>query len=371
MVLSAEQIAGRRRRGKKGEDVRWHGRQRGYVQFPERKVRVEKPRLRRRGGGAGAEVSIPAYEALQDDGVVSERMLEILMKGVSTRNYGAVLPQMAESVGMSRSSVSRQVQVATEKQLQELCERRFDAVDLLVLYIDGVRFGPHHVIVVVGVDGGGGKHLLGLREGASENQVVVTELLTDLVERGVRVDVPYLFVIDGSKALRSAIDRVFGEEQAVQRCRLHKVRNVVDQVPKELKPQVRSAMKAAYKLSAREGMDRLKQQARWLEVEHPDAAASLLEGLEETFTVNRLELPPSLHRCLTNTNVIENPNSALRRRTRRVTRWRDGSMVKRWATAAFLDAEEGWRKIMGHRDLWMLRAALGREDTLPATGTEE
>jgi putative transposase len=237
-------------------------------------------------------------------------------------------------------------------------EWRFDEVELLIIYLDGVRFGDHHVIVAIGVDSDGHKHMLGLAEGATENATVVRGLLEDLVQRGVSPDRRRLFVIDGSKALRSAVGAVFGAHNPVQRCRKHKIDNVVGYLPRELGEQVKSVMKAAYKLDADEGMGKLKQQARWLETEYPSAAASLLEGLEETFTINRLGLPATLRRCLGTTNIVESPTSGVRLRTRRVTNWRNGQMVLRWAAAAYLDTEKSFRRIMGYRDLWMLKAAL-------------
>jgi transposase-like protein len=360
LVLSAEQLAGPKRQGTRdgtAGPIGWHGTQQGRVALKQRKLTVEKPRLRTRGTG-GREVEVPAYDALRQDGKLGERMLDILMAGVSTRSYERVLPEMAASVGVSKSSVSRQAVEASEAALRALLERRFDALDILVVYIDGIIFGEHHVIVAVGVDAAGRKHVLGIKQGATENAVVVKALLEDLVERGLTPERRRLFVVDGSKALRSAITAVFGAEAAVQRCRAHKVRNVVDQLPEHLKDQVKAAMRAAYKLDAKEGIARLKKQASWLEKEYPEAAASLLEGLEETFTINRLGLPPQLMKCLATTNVIENPNGETRRRTNRVSRWRDGAMVGRWAAASYLDAEKHFRKIIGFKDLWMLKAAL-------------
>lgn len=362
LELSALQVAGEPHRGRRGGEVLWHGSQLGQVRLAERKLKVRRTRLRRRGGGPGAEVPVPAYEALKANDCTGARMLEILLSGVSTRNYAKVLPEMAESVGISRSAVSREFIAASEDELKALCERRLEEVEILIIYIDGIRFGEQHVIVALGVDPKGKKHLLGLREGATENATVVTELLEDLVARGLDPKRRRLFVIDGSKALRAAIDRVFGERVAVQRCRNHKLRNVLDYLPKELKPEVASVMRAALRLGAEEGIAKLKQQAQWLEREYPDAAASLREGLEELFTINRLGRSPALRRALGSTNIIENPNSAARRRTGRVTRWRDGAMVKRWAAAAFLDAEKSFRRILGYRDLWMLEAVLLNDD---------
>jgi transposase-like protein len=300
---------------------------------------------------------------MRQDGKLGSRMLEILLRGVSTRQYRAVLPEMAETVGVSRSSVSREAIEASEEELKRLCERRFDAVNLLVIYLDGVIFGDHHVLVAMGVDGEGKKHVLGLAEGASENQVVAKGLLEDLVRRGVKLDRKYLFVIDGSKALRAAIDAVFGAKHPVQRCRHHKIENVMGYLPEELKEQVKAVLRAAFRLPPKEGMVRIEKQAEWLEREYPSASASLREGLAEMFTVNRLGLSPSLSRCLVSTNVIESPHSGVRLRTRKVCRWRDGKMVLRWAAAALLMTEQNFRRIMGYRDLWMLKAALDENQT--------
>lgn len=361
--LSAEGIAGPPHPGKKGGAIGWHGREDGTVCLKERKLRVERPRLRKKGTGGGREVPIPAYEALRSNEQLSGRMLEILLRGVSTRQYRAVLPEMAETVGVSRSSVSREAIEASEEDLKRLCERRLEGLDLLILYLDGVIFGEHHVLVAVGVDAEGKKHVLGIAEGASENQGVTKALLEDLVERGVRTDRKYLFVIDGSKALRAAIDAVFGREHPVQRCRQHKMENVMSYLPEHLKDQTKAAMRAAFRLPAKEGMTRLEQQAEWLEREYPRAAASLREGLTEMFTVSRLGLSPTLTRCLVSTNIIESPHSGVRLRTRKVCRWRDGKMVLRWAAAALLMTEQNFRKIMGYRDLWMLESALERKSS--------
>lgn len=361
--LSAQGIAGPPHPGKKGGAIGWHGGEEGRVCLKERRLRVRRPRLRKKGQGEEGEVLIPAYETMRQDGKLGSRMLEILLRGVSTRQYRAVLPEMAETVGVSRSSVSREAIEASEEELKRLCERRFDAVQLLVIYLDGVIFGDHHVLVAMGVDGEGKKHVLGLAEGASENQVVAKGLLEDLVRRGVKLDRKYLFVIDGSKALRAAIDAVFGAKHPVQRCRHHKIENVMGYLPEELKEQVKAALRAAFRLPAKEGMVRIEKQAEWLEREYPSAAASLREGLAERFTVNRLGLSPSLVRCLVSTNVIESPHSGVRLRTRKVCRWRDGKMVLRWAAAALLMTEQNFRRIMGYRDLWMLKAALDEKQT--------
>jgi transposase-like protein len=361
LELSAAQVAGPRHQGQAGGTVRRHGSQPGTVSLSTQKVRVRKPRLRTKTGGAGGEVPVPAYEAMQAEGALRTKLGEILLCGVSTRQYQRVVPEMATSCGISKSSVSRQFRAASAAKLRALGERRFEELDLLVIYIDGVRFGPHHVIGAIGVDSDGRKHVLGLREGATENAVVVKDLLSDLVARGMDPARRRLFVIDGSKALRAAIVAVFGSQHPVQRCRNHKVENVMGYLPEPLKDQVKTVMKAAYRLPAEEGLKRLRDQARWLQAEYPSASANLLEGLEETFTINRLGLPLKLRRCLATTNLIESPHSGVRLRTRRVTNWQGGGMVLRWAAGAFLATEANFRRIDGYRDLWMLKAALDEE----------
>jgi putative transposase len=358
LTLSAQEVAGPKHQGKPGGILGWHGSQNGVVPLSNRKLRVDKPRLRRKGKGPQKEVEIPAYEAMLNNSRLGGRILEILMKGVSTRHYREVIPQMAETVGVSKSQVSREFVEASEQELKQLCERRYDEKRFLVIYVDGIQFGDCHVIVAVGVDSGGYKHVLGIREGASENHQVARDLLTDLTERGLDPKRRYLFVIDGSKALRKAIDSVFGRQNPVQRCRNHKVENVMSYLPDDLKEQAKSSMKAAFKLETDKGKAKLEKLAQWLQKEHPSAAASLREGLTEMFTINTLELPSALRRCLGSTNVIESPNSGIRDRTRRVKNWQDAGMVIRWVAASLLDMEKRFRRIMGYQQLWILEAHL-------------
>jgi transposase-like protein len=359
--LSAEQLVGPRTPGRASGEIRWHGRQTGRVSLADRQLAVHRPRLRRKENGPGGEVAVPAYAALRANPQLGTRMFGALLRGVSTRQYRDVLPQMAATVGVSKSAVSREAIEASAAQLATLLERRWDDVDLLVIYIDGQQHGDHHVISAVGVDASGHKHVLGIQEGATENAAAAKALLIHLREHGVSTEKKYLFVIDGAKALRAAIDAVFGAAHPVQRCRTHKVRNVLDELPQEQHAQVRSVLRAAYKMeNAAEGMARMEKLAQWIEREWPAAAASLREGLEETFTLNRLGLPPSLHRCLATTNLIESPQSGVRKRTGNVCRWRDADMVLRWVAGAYLATEKNFRKVQGYQDLWVLAAALGR-----------
>ena len=356
LQLSARGVAGEKHQGRAKESVRWHGRQAGSVRLSDRKVRVRKPRLRKKGTGKDREVEIPAYEAINAHGKIGNRVLEILMSNVSTRQYERVIPQMADTVGVSKSSVSREFVEQSGRELKRLSVRRFDEREFLVIYLDGVVFGEFHVLCAVGVESSGEKVVLGIRDGVSENGATAVTLLEDLVDRGIDPHRRYLFVIDGATALRSAIDKVFRRQNPVQRCCNRKIRNVTAKLPDDLAPQVRSVMKAAFRLPWKEGIARIRKQAEWLRSHHPDAAASLEEGLDEMFTINRLELSPSLRRCLGSTNLIDSSHSGMRIRTRRVGRWKNADMAPRWAAASFLDTEKNFRRILGFKDLWMLQA---------------
>ena len=368
--LSAEQLAGPRTPGKASGDIRWHGTQRGRVQLADREVKLKRPRLRDKS--QGKEVKVPAYEALRGDRGLSERMLGALLRGVSTREYQEVLPEMAETVGVSRSAVSRHAIEASAEQLRQLQQRRWEQSQILVIYIDGQRFAAHHILSAVGVDVEGNKQILGIEPGATENAAAVKHLLIHLRDQGLPTDRKYLFVIDGAKALRAGIDEVFGAEQPVQRCRNHKLRNVLDELPDEQQGQTLNLLRAAWKVrTAEEGEKRLEQLARFLERDYESAARSLREGLAEMFTLQRLQLPGSLHKCLATTNIIESPQSGVRRRTGKVSRWRDAEMVERWVASAWQLTEKHFRRIDGHRDLWALAAILGRETQAAKDGSNK
>jgi putative transposase len=361
LQMSAETIAGPKQQGKKSDrDFVYHGTQQGRVALKDRQLNVAKPRLRRKNPKEGepSEVEIPAYEAMRKDGRLADRMLEIVIAGVSTRRYQKVLPEMAETVGVSKSQVSRETIEAGERLLEDLAVRDFSALDLLAVWIDGVQLGSYHVICAAGVDDQGKKHLLGLREGATENAEVAKSLLEDLAGRGLDAKRRRLFGIDGSLALRKAIDLILGVGTPVQRCRNHKLRNVLGHLPEAQHDQARSTLKAAFKLDAKDGTAQLEKYATWLERDWPSAAGSLREGLDEMFTINRLGLPSELRRCLGTTNLIDNGHSALRDRVRRVKNWQNGAMALRWAAVAFDAISKGFRRIMGYKHLWMLKAAL-------------
>lgn len=362
--VSAEQVAGARTPGKKSGEVRHHGTQHGVVHLKERKLRVKRPRLRHRTEG---EIDIPAYNALQTRPRLADRMMRIMIDGVSTRRYKNVIPQMAESVGISKSAVSRANVEAGQRLLKELAERRFDHLDILIIYLDAIVLGDYHVLGAIGVDSTGAKHVLGLRPGSGENSAVATELLNDLVGRGVTPQRHRLFVIDGSRALRRAVDAVYGSDNPVQRCRIHKLRNVIGHLPKDQHRNARATLAAAWKLEADKGQRQIEQLAKWYEKKYPSAASSLREGLDEMFTINAMNLPNKLMRCLSTTNIIESAHWGARQRVGRVRKWDSESMALRWSSCAFEAASHQFRKVMGHQQLWMLKAhldALGKEAKL-------
>jgi transposase-like protein len=231
--------------------------------------------------------------------------------------------------------------------------------------IDGVHFSDHVVLAAVGIDTGGEKHPLGLREGATENAAACRALLADLIERGLNPNQAVLVVIDGAKALRKAVQEVFGERALVHRCHQHKKRNVTEALPERMRTPVRSAMSQTYATRDPKRARRLLENlARRLESQYPGAAASLREGLEETLTVMRLGLPENLERVLSSTNLIENLFSRVREVSRRLKRWQGGAMILRWTAAGVLEAERHFRKVAGYRAIPKLIAALRAHDAI-------
>jgi putative transposase len=328
-----------------------------------RRVAVSRPRVR---SVDGCELKLPSWREWSARDPLEARALEQMVLGVSTRRYARSLEPLPAAVaarGTSKSAVSERFVYGTERKLGELLSRDLHGLKLVALMIDGVHFGEHVVLAAVGVDEGGHKHVLGLREGATENAAAVKALLADLVERGLDTGRALLVVIDGAKALHKAVAEVFGRRALIQRCREHKKRNVTEALPERLRAGVRSAMVQAYASGdAKRARRLLENLARQLEHQHPGAAASLREGLEETLTVMRLELPENLERILSSTNLIENLFSRVREIGRRVKRWQSGTMVLRWTAAGVIEAERGFRKLAGYRALPTLVAALHTHD---------
>ena len=344
----------------------------GELVMGGRRVQVRRPRARTLDG---QEVQLPTWTSFGAEDPLHERAVEQMLIGVTTRRYARSLeplPADLPSRGTSRSAVSRRFVAATERQMSEWLGRDLGALDLGVLMIDGVHIDGRVLLVALGIDVDGKKHVLGVREGATENAAACTAMLADLRDRGLRTDRPMLAVIDGSKALAKAVRNVFGERAIIQRCQVHKTRNVVDQLPDELKPSVRQAMRDAYAASdADRARTMLTNLVRRLRDDHPGAAASLEEGLDETLSVKRLRLPKKLERQLSTTNAIENVMGSVRRLSRRVKRWRGGKMVLRWTVAAVADAATRFRRITGAREgmTELMRALTRHENSTTAVAS--
>jgi putative transposase len=322
----------------------------GELVLGGRKVQVSRPRAR---GLKGKEEHLPSWSAFSADDPLRNRALEQMLVGVSTRRYERSLEPMPAEVatrGTSKSAVSRRFVATTKAKMGEWLGRDLSSIDLVVLMIDGVHIDDHVLLIALGIDAEGEKHVLGCFDGATENATACTALLTDLRERGLRTDRTTLAVLDGAKALLKAVREVFGPLALVQRCQVHKLRNVLDQLPETMRVSVRAAMREAYACAdAFRAKKLLQNLARRLRSAHPGAASSLEEGLDETLTVMRLGLPKSLARVLSTTNAIENLIGAVRRLGKRVRRWRNGKMILRWTIAAISDAATRFRRIAGAR----------------------
>lgn len=332
-----------------------HGRQGGYVVFSGRKTVLERPRLRAVDGKEG---QLKSYRAFQQDGRMQRAVARALIRQCSTRNYEGALEDCLEGYGIKKSSVSRQWKAASAAELERLCSRRVPS-DLVALIIDGKHLRNDCAVVALGVDSAGVKQVLGVWHGASENSTVVKALLEDLVERGLSTSAKILVVIDGAKALHKGVKDLFGERALIQRCRIHKRRNVLEHLSKEKQRQAAWRLKAAWAESDPVKAEaELRKIVNWLQAISPGAARSLEEGLEETLTVTRLGLHEELKKTFASTNLIESCFSRTEELTRRVKRWRGGEMFLRWSGAALLFAEKGFRKVRGYRHLHQLNAAL-------------
>ncbi len=341
----------------------------GELAMGGRRVSIERPRVRANNG----EIPLPTWERFADADPLTPRAVEQMVLGVSTRNYERSIepaPANVASRGASKSAVSRRFVVATREQMAQMMSRDLGKLSLCAVMIDGIHVDQHLVLVALGIDEQGEKHVLGLYEGATENSTVCTALLTDLASRGMRTDRSMLFVIDGGKAMAKAIRSVVGAKAIIQRCQVHKRRNVEDHLPEEMKKSVGRTISAAYHSdSAPRAKRMLEGLARQLEKKYPAAAGSLREGLDETLTVLRFGLPPWLARTLATTNPIEFINGRIRKTTHNVTKWESGEMVLRWLSLALDEASKTFRKLRGYKGMPKLVAALRAhdEDIKPST----
>lgn len=325
-----------------------------------RRVVIERPRVR---GKDGREAVLPSVEAFAAHDPLPDRVAEQIVLGVSTRRYARSLeplPATVRSRGTSKSSASRALVAKTTEKVTDFLKSSLETVELIALFLDGIEVAEQVVVVALGVTCDGTKRPLGLWQGSTENAAICTELLQDLLGRGLKVDQPFLCVIDGGKGIRKAVRDVFGERAVVQRCQVHKTRNVRDHLSESRRGWVAGQMQDAYRArSVDVAKRRLMQLVDWLESNgEQSAAASLREGLDETLTVLRLGLPPLLTRTFSTTNPIENLNGTIRRVIRNVKRWRPGPMVRRWTALGISEAQRTFRRIKGHAHILLLVRAL-------------
>ncbi len=336
-----------------------HGHDEGVLVLGGRKVRVPKPRARRVGG---KELELPHWRHFSQEDPLGERVQQQILLGVSTRGYAdslEALPIELPERSTRRSSVSRRFVARTARAVEAFLSRPLGDVDFPVLQIDGVVLDEHLLLTAQGIDATGRKQVLGVAEGSSESEEVAKSLLRNLIGRGLVVERARLFVIDGGKGLRKAIRSVFGTWALIQRCQVHKMRNVLEHLPERQKAWVRAAVRRAWSANTvARAKEQLRTLAAQLRADHPGASASIEEGLDETLTVIALGVVGALHQTLRSTNPIENMQGTIRRITRNVKRWRDGSMVLRWVVTALMEAEKKFRRVKGYRDMPQLLAAL-------------
>ena len=332
------------------------------VVFGGRKVAIQRPRVR----SHGHEVPLPTFQAVADTDPLNRRVVEQMLLGVATRQYERSLEPIGGEVitrGTSKSAVSRRFVTRTTAQLNTWRSMSLDTLDLVALMVDSVHVAEHCVVVALGIDTTGKKHALGLWHGSTENTTVCQSLLANLQSRGLRTDRSLLIILDGSTALHRAVTNLFGQAALIQRCQVHKRRNVLEHLPERQRPWVRAILNRAYaRPDVATARRLLLDLARRLEDQYPSAAESVREGLDETLTVLTLGISDRLRHSLATTNAIESLLSRTRHVKRNVKRWRSGTMVVRWLAAGILEATKGFRRLQGKPEMPKFVAALRARD---------
>lgn len=377
MVEEVQEVCGPRGKHDPERVAYRHGGDEGEITLGSRRVGVRRPRMRAKDGSG--EVPVETYEHFASRDVLSAVVLERMLAGVSTRRFVRTQEPVGEQVeaaarSTSKSSVSRTFVARTAETLKALMSRRLEDVRLAVLMLDGIVLKDHTNVVALGITTDGVKVPLGLWEGSTENKTIATSLLSDLVDRGLDVEQGVLVVIDGSKALRAAVNAVLGPRTPVHRCVRHKERNVLDHLPERDRPEVKRRLRRAWaRDDHRQALAELQALAAELERSHPGAASSLSEGMQETLTVTRLGVKGALKRTLQSTNPCESMIECVRRSSRNVKRWQSGEMCLRWTAAGMLEAERQFRRIAGYDGLAQLALTVEREVAQPTTthSTEE
>lgn len=356
MEEEVRHLAGERHQQHEGRRAHRWGKEDGYCVVDGQKVPIRKTRLRTPDK---REQRLGSYELFQRSGPMQAGVWDKMMRGLSTRNYGAVVKDFHNAYGVEKSAVSENFIEASREKVKQLMERPLGELRLCAVLIDGTPFKDRQMIAALGIGCDGTKTVLGIREGATENTAVVSGLLSELVERGLDFSIPRLYVLDGGKALAAAVRKYAGEAGFIQRCQVHKKRNVVDHLPDEHKADVKRKLQNAYAMAeyadAKRALERLHRELMDL---NPSAARSLEEGMEETMTVHKLRVPDQLRRTLCCTNVIESAFSIVETVCRNVKRWRDGDHIERWVGSGLLVAERQFRKVIGHRQIPLLLSSL-------------
>jgi transposase-like protein len=354
--------AGEKGKHSKSRTAYRHGYEKSSVTLGGQKILVEKPRVRSKCGDK--ELPIETLTQFQEEDILNNAVLKRIINGVSVRKYKQTLDELPEgSCSTSKSSVSRRFTKVTEKLLQEYLNRRIED-SFPVMMIDGVHLGDYIVIVALGISNEGKKKILGIIEGSTENSKVCADLLQNLIERGLKAQEKRLFILDGGKGLRKAVKNVFGENAYIQRCQIHKRRNVQSYLPESEQKAVKTAMNKAYlEFEYDNAKKKLLLLAKELEYKYPSASSSLLEGLEETLTVHELKIPGLLRITLSNTNPIESAIGTATQVSSRVKNWQNGNQVLRWISSGFMIAEENFRTIKGYKQIPFLINALNDKET--------
>jgi transposase-like protein len=356
MDEEVKSLAGERHAQHAGRRAHRWGKENGYCVVDGQKVPILRTRLRTQ---ERREQRLGSYELFQRSGPMQAGVWDKMMRGLSTRNYGAVVKDFQDAYGIEKSAVSENFIEASREKVKELMERPLGELRLCAVLLDGTPFKDRQMIVALGIGCDGSKTVLGIREGATENAAVVNALLSELVERGLDFSTPRLYILDGGKALQAGVRRHAGGAAFIQRCQVHKKRNVVDHLPEQHKADVKKKLQNAYAMTdytdAKRALERLHRELMDL---NPSAARSLEEGMEETLTVHRLRVPDQLRRTLCCTNVIESAFSIVETVCRNVKRWRPGDQIERWVGSGLLVAERQFRKVIGHRQIPLLLSSM-------------
>ena len=358
LAVDVTALAGAKGRHNPDRSAYRHGTETTRVVMGGQKVSVKRPRVRSK---EGSELQLPTLSVFQNEDPLNRVLLQRLLCGVSTRKYSRTLDESLEDAAcVSKSEASRRFAAAMEARMDEFFKRRFEG-SFPAMMIDGLELGKMTIIAAMGIDSEGRKRILGLAEGGSENSEVVKALLADMVERGLDASEPRLYILDGGKALHKAVKDTFGKKAVIQRCQVHKKRNVLSYLPESEQANVSLAMTTAYRefeyVKAKASLELLADN---LAYRYPKAADSLREGLEETLTAHRLKLPGLLRQTLSSTNAMESANSGCMGIIRRVCNFKNGAMTLRYAAAGFLEAERGFRRIKGYKQIPILQNALAR-----------